>query len=263
MTARSWLFVPGDRPDRFGKAAACGAHVVVHDLEDAVGAAGKDDARAAVGRWLSGPARGFVRINASGTAWHPDDLAAAGSWPGLAGVMVPKAEDPGVLAALVRRLTVPVVALVETARGVSALAELCRVPGVERIAFGSLDYALDVGCAHEPEALLTARSLIVLESRAAGLATPVDGVTTALDGGDDLERDVGRARRLGFGGKLCVHPSQVAAVNAGFAPTGDQIRWARAIVAAAGEGATRGADGHLIDRPVLARAEALLAEMDG
>ncbi|WP_208630129.1 HpcH/HpaI aldolase/citrate lyase family protein [Amycolatopsis kentuckyensis] len=251
MAATTFLFVPGDRPDRFAKAVASGADVVILDLEDAVSAGAKDTARAAVGEWLE-RARAMVRINAPGTPWFEADAAmvAARGVP----VMVPKAETPGVLAAFGE-----VVALVETARGVESAGELAAVPSVTRLAFGSVDLAAELGVAPEDrEPFAYARSRLVIASAAAGLAPPVDGVTTDLGDDSPLPEDVRYARRMGFGGKLCIHPKQVRPVRDGFAPTEAELAWARRIVTAGD--AVSVVDGRMVDRPVLARARHLLGE---
>lgn len=137
---------------------------------------------------------------------------------------------------------------------------LAATPGVARLAFGSVDFQLDLGIEGEREELLAARSQLVLVSRVAGRLPPVDGVTMALDDPDALRRDVTYARRLGFGGKLCVHPRQVAAVNEGFRPTTAEIEWARRVVEAAAEAGNNALrlDGKLVDRPVIDRARAIL-----
>ncbi|SEC85470.1 citrate lyase subunit beta / citryl-CoA lyase [Amycolatopsis tolypomycina] len=251
VAATTFLFVPGDRPDRFGKGLTSGADVVILDLEDAVAPAGKGSARAAVREWLAGH-RAMVRINAPGTPWFAADaeLVAARGVP----VMVPKAEAPGVLAGFGE-----VVALVETARGVEAAGELAAVPSVTRLAFGSVDLAAELGVAPEDrEPFAYARSRLVIASAAAGLPPPVDGVTTTLADDAQLASDVGYARRMGFGGKLCIHPRQLAAVQAGFAPTEAERDWARRVLAA-GAGVSV-VDGRMVDRPVLARARHILGE---
>lgn len=251
MVATTFLFVPGDRPDRFGKAAGSGADVVVLDLEDAVAPADKDSARAEVRAWLRHTAA-MVRINAPGTPWFDADaaLVAALGVP----VVVPKAETPGVLAGFGA-----VVALVETARGVERAAELAAVPSVTRLAFGSVDLAAELGVAPEDrEPFAYARSRLVIASAAAGLAPPVDGVTTDLRDDERLEADVRYARRLGFGGKLCVHPRQVAPVRAGFAPTEAERDWARRVLTAGASAST--VDGRMVDKPVLDRARRILGE---
>ena len=129
------------------------------------------------------------------------------------------------------------------------------------LAFGSVDFCADSGIRGDGEELFAVRTHLVLHSRLAGIAAPLDGVSLALDDTAQLEADVARARRFGFGGKLCIHPRQVAAVNAGFAPSPAEVDWARRVVAAVasqGLGALR-VDGKLVDKPVLLLAESVLA----
>jgi citrate lyase subunit beta / citryl-CoA lyase len=259
--ARSWLFVPGDRPALFAKAAASGADAVVLDLEDAVAPAEKAGARAEVARYTAGhPA--WVRINAAGTEFHEADAAALAAARGLLGVMLPKAGEPQEIARAVRRLPadLPVVALVETAWGVENAARVAAHPAVARLAFGSVDFGLDIGVAGDGEEMLYARSRLVVASRAAGIAAPLDGVTTDLDDPGRTAADARRARRLGFGGKLCVHPRQVEPVNAAFRPGADDVRWAERVVAAmdASGGRAVRVDGRMADIPVLESARAIL-----
>ncbi|MET8853260.1 CoA ester lyase [Amycolatopsis sp. NPDC004625] len=251
MVATTFLFVPGDRPERFDKALAGGADVVILDLEDAVAPAAKDSARASVDEWLASH-RALVRINAPGTPWFGADaaLVAARGVP----VMVPKAENPGVLAGFRE-----VVALVETAAGVERAGELAAVPSVTRLAFGSIDLAAELGVDPEDrEPFAYARSRLVIASAAAGLAPPVDGVTTNVGDDAGLEADVRYARRLGFGGKLCIHPRQVPVARAAFAPAEAEREWARRVVTA-GPGVSV-VDGRMVDEPVRARARRILGE---
>ncbi|WP_156758571.1 HpcH/HpaI aldolase/citrate lyase family protein [Actinokineospora pegani] len=250
VSARSFLFVPGDRPERFDKAAASGADVVVIDLEDAVAPEDKPAARENARQWLAAGGQAVVRVNALGTEWHDDDLAAA---RGARAVMVPKAE---------RDLPagVPVIALVETARGVRDVDAVCAAPGVVRLAFGSVDLATQLGVDHrDHDALRHARSTLVLAAAAAGLPGPVDGATTDLRSAEVLDADLRHAAALGFTAKLCVHPNQVAAVNTGLAPSAEELAWARGLLAAVADGAVARYDGQMVDRPVLERARALLA----
>lgn len=260
--ARSLLFVPGDRPDRFEKAASSDTDLVVCDLEDAVSPRSKGTAREEVARWLREAGTGAVRVNAVGTSWYAEDCAALEGLPGLVSVMVPKAEDPASLSELAARLGIPLIALVETALGLHHAHDLAAVPGVARLAFGSVDFSLDVGCAEDDVALLHARSSLVVASRAAGAAQPVDGVTLALDDAEAAGVDAARARRLGFAGKLCVHPRQVAAVNAAFSPSPEEVERARRVVAAAGEGAASRVDGQMVDVPVLERSRRTLRQAE-
>ncbi|HYF58589.1 MAG TPA: CoA ester lyase [Burkholderiaceae bacterium] len=267
MPARSYLYVPADRPDRYAKALAAGADAVIVDLEDAVAPDAKASARRALADWLAAGVPGgavTVRINAPATPWFDDDLRACAA-PGVVAVMVPKAERAEVLAEVAARLPGRrLLPLVETARGIADLRAVASAPAVERLAFGSIDLSLDLGVADEHEALLYARSRMVLASRLADLAAPIDGVTTALDDAEAIGRDAERARRLGFGAKLCIHPRQVAVVNRAFAPSEAELDWARRVLAAAREagGAAASLDGKMIDRPVILRAEALLREAD-
>lgn len=252
--ARSWLFVPGDRADRFDKAAASGADLVVCDLEDAVAPPGKESARAQVAAWLGGGGSACVRVNAPGTRWGAGDVAALRARPGLVAVVVPQAEDPAALTSVADALDVPVIALVESALGVHRAHEVAGARGVARLAFGSIDYALDLSCGEDEVALLHARSVVVLASRVAGLPAPVDGVTTDLDDGAAAGAAALTARRLGFGGKLCIHPRQVGAVNAAMAPSAAEVAQASRILDAAGGGQALRLDGQMVDRPVVDRA---------
>ncbi|MCF2528738.1 HpcH/HpaI aldolase/citrate lyase family protein [Yinghuangia soli] len=257
-TATTLLFVPGNRPDRFAKAASSGADLVILDLEDAVALADKDEARAAADRWLADGNQAIVRINAPGTPWSAADVAMAARHG--CPVIVPKAEDAATLADLVALsgARCGLIALVETALGVERAYEVCRAPGVVRAAFGNVDLSAQLGTAPDDHtALAYARSRLVVASAAAGIAPPVDGVTTALRDLDALRTDIGHARRLGFTAKLCIHPAQLPGAARGFAPSPEEVRWAASVLAA-GDSATA-IDGHMIDRPVLLRAERILA----
>ncbi|MEP7206797.1 MAG: CoA ester lyase [Casimicrobiaceae bacterium] len=261
---RSYLFVPGGRPDRFDKALAASAHCVIIDLEDAVPAEGKTAARAAIAAWLSPERPVAIRINGATTPWFNDDLALCAS-PGVCAVVLPKAERAGEVERVRAACGdgVAVLPLIETAKGLWSALEVARARGVERLLLGSLDYQLDLGITDED--LLHCRSQLVLISRVAGCQPPVDGVTTAFDSPEPLARDLTRARRLGFGGKLCIHPRQVAAVNTAFQPSADEIAWARRVVEAdarAGGNAVA-VDGGMVDRPVLLKARAILEEAGG
>jgi len=265
MICRSYLFVPGNRPDRFEKAWQSRADAVILDLEDAVQSAHKDLAREAVASWLS-PARPvYVRINGAGTPWFERDLEVVGM-PGVLGIALPKAELPEQVEQVAARLTseARVLPLLETALGVWNAGTLAQTPRVERLAFGSVDFQLDTGITGDQEELLYARSRLVLASRIASILPPIDGVTMALDDLTRLRDDVVRARRLGFGGKLCIHPKQVETINRGFGSTEAERAWAGRIleaVEATGAGAFR-LDGELIDRPVIERARSILTQVD-
>jgi citrate lyase subunit beta/citryl-CoA lyase len=260
MTQRSFLFVPGHRDDRFDKAVASGADAVILDLEDAVAPEAKQSARAAVRAWLAAGGQALVRINAADTAWFADDLEMLGALP-HAGVMLSKAD----VASLARTLAAlpgrEVIALLETVAGFMELAALSRVPGLTQISFGSVDFGIDSGIVDTGDAMTAVRSQIVLHSRFAGLRAPLDGVSVSFHSAEQMYADALRSCQLGFGGKLCIHPSQVAAVNRAFAPSAEEQAWALRVLQAfdASAGAATAVDGKMVDRPVVERARRIVA----
>lgn len=247
------LFVPASRPDRFKKAAASGADAVILDLEDSVSPAEKNMARAAVrSDFTDLPV--MVRVNASNTPWHRDDMAAVTELD-LAAIIVPKAELDDDLPSL----TTPIIALIETALGLSQARNIAHLPSVSRLAFGSIDFCAEIGCAHTRDALLAARSELVLASRLAGLAPPIDGVTSSVDDADLIASDARYARDLGFDGKLAIHPRQIAAIRNGFRREPSEIEWARAVLAS--NEAVSAIDGRMIDEPVRKQALMILRQI--
>jgi len=257
---RSYLFVPGNRPDRFDKACATRAHAVIVDLEDAVPAGDKHGARTSLANWLAPERPVIVRINASDSEWFDDDLRACAKG-GVSGIVLPKAERVEDL----RRIAyvcgdAPIMPLVETARGLWNAPAIAQAPHVKALLFGSLDFQADVGTADDD--LLYARSQLVIVSRVAGIAAPVDGVTQSIDDPELLRRDCIRSRQLGFGGKLCIHPRQVDVVNDCFSPSEEEVAWAERIVAAFSQALGNAVlvDGNMVDRPVLLKAQAILDE---
>lgn len=257
---RSLLFVPGSRPDRFEKALAAGASRVIIDLEDAVAPDAKEASRRAVADWLAPERPVMIRINGADTPWFDADLALSGH-PGVIGVVLPKAEDPAVIARVVRSGARMVVPIIETGAGFIGLPAIAGAPSVAALAFGSVDLERDLGM-HDPreDELLPFRLQLVIASRFARISPPIDGVTVAIDDEASLRADAQRARRLGFGGKLCIHPRQVPDVNRALAPSADERAWALRVVEAArraGDGVVT-LDGKMIDRPVVLQAEAIL-----
>lgn len=259
-SATTILFVPGDRPERFPKAAAAGADLVVIDLEDAVPHENKAIARANAAEWaVTGNPCG-VRINAADTGYFADDLA---SLTGTGAVlMLAKAESPDLVQAVAEVSGSGVIPLIETARGILAAAEIAAVPGVVRLAIGTFDLAAQLGVDPvDREALATSRGMLVLASAAAGLAGPLEGVTAALDDPERLTSEATYARRLGFAGKLCIHPKQLAPATAAFAPTEEEIAWAHKIIDAVETDGVATVDGEMVDQPVLDRAESILNKL--
>jgi citrate lyase subunit beta/citryl-CoA lyase len=253
------LFVPADRPERFSKAQSSGADAIIIDLEDGVAPGAKVSARSAlsVPGALPTGCDVYVRVNARQTPWYRDDLAAVAQLP-VAGIVLPKTESAEDIAATSKSLRVGLIALIETARGLAAVREISGAEGVIRLAFGSIDFCVDIGAANDRDALLAARSAIVLASRLGDLQPPLDGVTVAIDDMALIEADARYALRLGFGGKLCVHPRQIVPVRNGFAPSADEVSWAKRILEAGAEGAVA-VDGMMVDSPVRSRARQILA----
>jgi citrate lyase subunit beta / citryl-CoA lyase len=256
------LFVPADRPQRYLNAAASGADAIIIDLEDAVSPDAKASAREALVRPGALPQNItiFVRVNHCVTPWYSDDVAAVSSL-GVAGVILPKVETPAEIDILSAALPgMPIVAMIESARGVAGAREIAEVEAVARLAFGSWDFCTDIGASHTPDALLAARSEIVLASRINNLPSPIDGVCTAIDDAEKIECEARYAQTLGFGGKLCIHPRQIRPVRRGFAPSAAELSWARRILASEGEGAVS-VDGTMVDAPVRTRARQLIARV--
>jgi citrate lyase subunit beta/citryl-CoA lyase len=261
MSARSFLFVPGNRPERFAKALQSGADAVIIDLEDAVPVATKGEARTAAAAWISPEHPVYVRVNGHDSEWHDHDMRAIAGRPGLRGIFLPKAQDPQHVAETSARLTgsMSLVPAIESAQGLWNALDMARCARVERLAFGHLDFQRDLGIDGEGDEILFARSHVVFMSRLAGVGAPLDGITANLDDEAKLRADVDRARRLGFNGKLCIHPKQIGPVNEGFMPSPKDVEWARKIVetAESAGGAVR-VGGEMVDAPVVARAQQIL-----
>jgi citrate lyase subunit beta/citryl-CoA lyase len=257
-TARSLLFVPADRPERFDKAIATGADAIIIDLEDAVPAASKDAALQHVLAYLRSGHEAVVRINAVGTTWHAAEVEAlAGTG---ATIMVPKSQSPNDLRAISEQVGERVIALVETARGVREADAVAAAPGVIRLALGNVDLSAELGIdAASHPGLAYARGRLVMASAAAGITAPIDGVTTRIDAPHALAHDLTVTRELGFSGKLCIHPRQVAPVNDALTPSDDEVAWAQRIIDAASADGVSVVDGAMVDPPLIRRAERLIA----
>jgi len=249
MTPRSYLYVPGDQPRLLDGAARRGTDALIADLEDAVGVPHKAAARTTVASYLD-TGTAWVRINADTLS---EDLAAIADRPGLAGVVVPKAE-PALLAEVDEVLgarDVPVLALLETARG---LRDLHAVAGELRLRPGP-----------DREELWPIRSAVVVASAAAGLRPPVGPVHTAVRDLSDLERTTELLLRQGFRARTAITPTQLATINAVFTPSWAEVEKARATVAllSAGAGVAVDADGRMVDEAVVRSAREVLARSDG
>ncbi|KUM36706.1 hypothetical protein AR689_20840 [Arthrobacter sp. EpRS71] len=257
--AETFLFVSGAQPERYRKAAVSGADVVIIDLEDAVPQNQKQEARLGAASFLA-ESRALVRINAVGTPHINDDAAVLADSEGLIGIMLPKAEClDDVEAAAAFFPGVPVVALIESARGLASAREIAEHPAVVRLAFGNLDFAADLGITPgaEEEELFYAFSHLVLASRLAGKTAPIAGVTPNFRDPHVAAGDARRQRAFGFGGKLLIHPAQIQPTVESFAPTSAELEWASRVIAAsaAADGGAVQLEGAMVDRPVLLRAE--------
>ncbi|MBD1598252.1 HpcH/HpaI aldolase/citrate lyase family protein [Pseudomonas typographi] len=264
---RSALFVPGSRPQRFAKALAAGADAVIVDFEDAVEEAFKAQARGHLANFLGAnpAARVWVRVNAPGHAEHAGDLAFCKQHSAVAGVVLPKVEEAAQVG-VAWQTGKPVWPIIESAKGLLALGAIAQAEGVQRLAFGSLDLALDLnlktGSAAAGHVLNSARMAVLVHSCGAGLLPPLDGVYPAIGDHEGLRQAIGYAHAMGYGGALCIHPAQVAVIHAALAPSAAELAWARKVldasVAAHGAGAFQ-LDGQMVDAPVLLRARRLLA----
>lgn len=284
---RSFLFAPGNVPRRVEKALTLDADAVILDLEDSVGAADKAATRGPVAQALARPRRGraYVRVNAPSTEFCYRDLVETVR-PSLDGIVVPKIESAAdlhaidwLIASLEREQgmaegSIDLMPIVETASGVQRIDRILQARSlrpyrgawrVKRVAFGAADYAHDLGLAPtlEEEELADARARVVLSSRAAGMEGPVDSPWFHFKESEAFARALERSRRRGFQGRMCVHPDQIAPVNAAYLPSEAEIAAAERIVRAFREAEARGAaaiqvDGQMIDYPVAHRAQALL-----
>jgi citrate lyase subunit beta/citryl-CoA lyase len=271
---RSVLFTPATRPDRWLKALPGPADVCVADLEDAVPPADKASARAGLAKALQAAPRGGaevgVRINAWPGAWAEEDVdALAPLQPEL--VAVPKCEEPDEVRSLVQALQkrgceAGLLLLVETARGALRAPELAQASKrVRALAFGAEDYAASVGARRTRDGLevLYARSRVVAAAAAAGVDA-IDQVWPDLRDLEGLERDARFGAQLGYRGKMLLHPDQVAPVHRALRPSAEEVERARRIVEAArAAGAQAGGvlvvDGRMVDKPLVAQAERVLA----
>ncbi|WP_203137726.1 HpcH/HpaI aldolase/citrate lyase family protein [Microbacterium sp. JZ31] len=259
------LFCPGDRPDRFAKAAER-ADAVILDLEDAVAPEGKQAAREAVAEARLDPDRTVVRVNDARSGLLADDLAAVRRSPYRA-VMLAKTEDAAELDAMG---DLDVVALCETARGVVNAAAISAHPRVVALMWGAEDLVASLGGTSSRDATggyravaLHARSTVLLAAAAAGKSA-IDAVHLDIPDLEGCRAEAEDAAASGFAAKAAIHPSHVAPIRDAFAPSGDELAWARDVLDAARLAAAEGRgvfrfDGRMVDEPVLRHARGILA----
>lgn len=271
-SATTYLFVPAHEERKVGKALASGSDAVILDLEDGVPDAMKGRAREVADRTLRSPVRHgsevWVRVNDSRSAEFARDVAAL-PWGHASGAVLPKAEEPAAVQVLAASGVSRMLLLIESVAGFDALPALATAGIVERLAIGTWDLALDLGLLtvddpDESDLMWHLRCRIVIESRRLGLKPPLDGIYARIDDARGFAEACDRALRLGFGGKLLIHPNQVPAARAAFGTSAAAIKRARDVVAAYedavrdGRGAVQ-VGGCAVDRPMVERARALLA----
>lgn len=264
----TFLFVPGTRPERFIKALDSGADGVIIDLEDAVAPDDKESARVAIrAAWLTFTAeqkkRLVIRSNSPGSQFYADDLILVQNLD-VACLLIPKSESLDQINGAAQILpNTGIIPMIETAIGLDRLNEIAGAEQVLRLALGNIDLQADLGmvCDAQETELQTARFQIVLASRLAQIFPPIDGVTPSTDDIERIADDAERAKRMGFGGKLCIHPKQVFLVKSAFMPTSAELSWAQRVIEAdkASKGGAVKLDGRMIDRPVVLLAQRTLA----
>lgn len=261
---RSYLFVPGHSERLLGRAFASGADALMLDLEDAVPADRKVEARSQLAAVLAdrpSPLPAWVRINAARTDDAAADLDAIAEHAD--GIRIPKTESAQDVAWVVQRAPgKPIICAIESARGVLAAHEVAQAPGVRHLAMGGVDLRRDLNTDGSRLSTLHVRSHLVVCSRAARIEPPIDSVFARLDDEEELRADAEFARSLGFFGKSAIHPKQLPVIHDVFTPSEQEIEWARAVLAAfeaAGRGALRMPDGEFVDLPVAQRAERVLS----
>lgn len=268
--ARSFLFAPAHRPERFTKALASGADCVVLDLEDSVPLASKDEARAAIvehGTLLTAAACAVVvRINSPETEEGQRDMQALRGIPALSAVMVPKCDSADTVRTVAGALPgLPLLPIIESAAALLALPQIAMTSPVCRLIVGHIDFLADTGiqCSDDQRELDSLRFQVAICTRVAQLAPAVDGVTVAVDEQALIRADTQRAVRFGFGGKLCIHPKQVATVHESFMPDPVQVNWATRVIEAmqVSKGTAVQLDGKMVDLPVVLQAQRILSRV--
>jgi citrate lyase subunit beta/citryl-CoA lyase len=263
---RSLLFAPGNKGEVLAKLPRSSPDGVVLDLEDAVPADAKAEARAVVAEvapTLVDQVAVYVRVNAVPSDWFADDVAALPD--GIAGIVVPKLESAEQVDALP---DLPVIAGLETAAGVARAESVLAGDRVVAGYFGAEDFVADMGGVRTVEGteVLYARSQVALAARLTGVLA-IDQVVTDLRDEDRFRADAAVGRSLGYRGKLCIHPAQVAWAHEAFSPSAEELERARRLLAAYDEAKAAGTaaiafEGQMVDEPLARQAQALLDAAD-
>ncbi|EJN39641.1 citrate lyase beta subunit [Pseudomonas sp. GM84] len=263
--ARSLLFVPGDRPEKFRKAMLSQADVVIIDWEASVIPERKAYAREATSAFLNSAFCSkrpvAIRVNPARGPELELDLAVA-STLAISGLFLTMVETSADVTKVGNYAPAhwELVAMVETAVGVFNVSAISLTPRVSRLAFGNMDYQTDLRLGDVHEAMIYPSSVITLASRCAGLPSPIAGVTADFSSPDRFIADASFERSMGFGAKLCIHPKQIAWCNRSFATTQADIQWAKTVIEATRDTYATQVDGVMIDRPVIERARRILED---
>jgi citrate lyase subunit beta/citryl-CoA lyase len=265
--ACSFLFVPATQPERYGKALASGADGVIIDLEDAVGLDDKAKAREILkNTWpsisIDQKHRIVFRCNAPGSSFYAADLVLAKELQ-VRHLMIPKTESRDHINGAAEELkNTAFIPMIETPLGLHHLNEIASAEQVLRLALGNLDMQVELGmsCDDNETEIDTARFMLVLASKLAQIAPPLDGVTPSTDDEPQIFAHAQKAKRFGFGAKLCIHPKQIPIIKRAFSPTVEEISWAKRVIAAdnASNGQAVKVDGKMVDRPVVMLARRIL-----
>lgn len=261
--ARSYLFVPANRPERFEKALATDADAVIIDLEDAVPVELKVSARHELAQWLNDhpECQLMIRVNASQTEWFQADIELA-KYPNVSAIVLPKTESNVEIDAVLKIRAIDIFPLIETPLGFANVRNIAATKHVVALMFGSIDFQLEMNMNGGYLELLSFRNEIVLASQLASIQAPVDGVTVDFKDGDLVRLETQQAKNLGFAGKLCIHPNQVNIVNQTFKPTQQEVDWANQVMQTvdAAQGQAVSLNGNMIDLPVISIAKKILSQ---
>ena len=254
------LFVPGIKPDLILKAVNKGAESIIVDLEDAVAEKDKHQARLNLNFLAENQIHALVRINNSNITWYKEDLEAVSQNAFVSTIVVPKAETVEQIDEIVRETGKKIIPLIETAKGIDQSKHLAQHKDVLTLSIGHLDLALSLGCSNDFNSLMFARSQIVFACALAMKPSPIDGITENISNSNEITQDCLKAKDLGFGGKLLIHPSQIAPAKKAFRPTIEEYDLAKKIVEALPEGGVTMIDGKMIDAPVVERAKRIIED---
>ena len=253
------LFTPGCNISFLDKAIAKGAESVIVDLEDAVAPERKGMARDNLQK-IQHPV--FVRINGEGSSEFENDLNAVKDHPLIQGIIFPKSESKAQLDKVHEFTNKKIIPLIESAEGLNQVQQLAEHHATITLSLGHLDLAMSLRCQPDFVSLQYARSQIVLACALAKIPTPIDGITQSFTNVNEVLQDCLRARQLGFGGKLLIHPAQIIPAKQGFCPTEEEYEFSKRVIEISPNGAAAQIDGKMIDAPVVEQARLIIRDYE-